>query len=71
MSPQKIIAVLLLIVGMLALVYGGFSYTGQTHRMDIGSMHLSLGERHHVNVPVWAGIAALVVGGILLLPRRS
>ncbi len=71
MSTQKIIAILLLAVGVLALAYGGFSYTRQTHQADIGSVHLSMDERHHVNVPIWMGVGALLVGGILLLPRKA
>jgi len=71
MSTQKIIAILLLVVGMLALAYGGFSYTSERHQADIGSMHLSMDERHHVNIPLWMGVGALLLGGILLLPRKA
>lgn len=71
MSTQKITAILLLVVGMLALAYGGFSYTKETHQADIGSLHLSMDEKHHVNVPVWMGFGALLLGGILLLPRKT
>ncbi len=66
MNPAKVVAILLLIGGALALIYGGFTYTSDTHRADIGPMHLKVTEKEHVSVPVWAGVAALVAGGLLL-----
>jgi TRAP-type C4-dicarboxylate transport system permease small subunit len=71
MNVQKIAAVLLIVAGALALVYGGFSYTKQTHQADVGPLHLSIDERRHVNVPVWAGIGAIVLGGVLLVVRTK
>jgi hypothetical protein len=66
LNAQKIVAILLVAAGVMALAYGGFSYTSETHQADIGSLHLSVDETRHVNVPVWAGIGALVLGGLLL-----
>lgn len=66
LNTQKMVAIVLLIVGGLTLIYGGFSYTKETHQANIGSVHLSVDETRHVNVPLWAGIAALVAGGLLL-----
>lgn len=71
MDIQKIVAILLIVAGGLGLVYGGFSYTKETHTADLGSLHMAVDEKQHVNVPVWAGIAALVVGGILLSIRKA
>jgi TRAP-type C4-dicarboxylate transport system permease small subunit len=62
----------LLAAGVLALVYGGFSYTKKTHEGHIGSLELSIKDKEHVNVPVWAGVAAVVIGaGFLLIPARK
>lgn len=71
MNPQKIVAIVLLAAGVMALAYGGFSYTSETHQADVGSLHLSVDETKHVNVPVWAGIGALVLGGWLLGAGRK
>jgi TRAP-type C4-dicarboxylate transport system permease small subunit len=71
METKKLAAVVLLVIGILALAYGGFSYTKQTHQADIGSLHLSVDERHRVNVPVWLGVGAVLIGGLLLMRRRS
>ncbi len=70
MNTQKLVAIVLLIAGGLSLVYGGFSYTKETHHADVGSLHLSVDETRHVNVPIWAGIGALVAGGLLLAMGR-
>ena len=71
MSPVKIVGILLLIAGALALVYGGFTYTSATHRADVGPLHMAVKEKDHVNIPVWAGVAALVAGGFLLVLRQK
>ena len=67
MNTQKLVAIVLLVAGALGLAYGGFSYTKETHHADIGPMHLSVDERQHVSVPVWAGLGALLIGGVLLV----
>jgi hypothetical protein len=67
MSPVKLIAVLLIIGGALGLAYGGFSYTRNTHEVKVGPIDLALQEKKTIDVPVWAGIAAIVAGGALLL----
>jgi hypothetical protein len=67
MNPVKLIAVALIVAGALGLLYGGFSYTKESHDLKIGPVELSLKEKQDVNIPVWAGIAAIVVGGLLLV----
>ncbi|MCL4791190.1 MAG: hypothetical protein KJ040_03970 [Gammaproteobacteria bacterium] len=67
MDAMRITAVALLVAGVLALVYGNFSYTKETHEAKIGSLELSVTDRETVNIPAWAGIAAIVAGGGLLI----
>lgn len=71
MSMQKIVGIVLIIGGVFALAYGGFSYTKETHTADVGSLHLSVNEKERVNVPIWAGVGAILVGGILLVVGRK
>ena len=72
MSAVKIVGIVLIAAGLLGLVYGGFSYTTETHEAKIGSLELSVKDKETVNVPVWAGVGAIVVGGLLLLvPRKG
>ena len=67
MGPMKIAGVMLIVVGALALAYGGFSYTKDTHKAEIGPLKFSVQERDRVNVPQWAGIGAIVAGVVLLV----
>jgi TRAP-type C4-dicarboxylate transport system permease small subunit len=64
---MKLVAVALIVAGALGLVYGGFSYTKETHQATIGPIELSVKDKETVNVPVGAGIAAIVIGGVLLV----
>lgn len=67
MSAVKMGAIVLIVVGVLGLVYGSFSYTKETQEVKLGPLGLSMKEKQTVNVPVWAGVGAIVVGGALLL----
>ncbi len=71
MDIQRIAAILLIVAGGLGLAYGGFSYTKETHEANLGPLHMSVEEKERVNVPVWAGIGAIVVGGVLLVAGRK
>jgi uncharacterized membrane protein YidH (DUF202 family) len=71
MNTSKLAAIVLIVAGILGLAYGGFSYTRATHQADLGPLHMSLKEKQYVNVPVWAGLCAIVVGGVLLMRSRS
>jgi len=67
MSAGKILGILLIAGGLLGLVYGSFTYTKQTHEAKLGPLELSIKEKETVNIPVWAGVGAIVVGAALLL----
>lgn len=66
MNAVKIVAIMLIVAGALGLVYGSFSYTKETHKASLGPIELSVKDKETVNVPVWAGVGAIVVGGALL-----
>jgi drug/metabolite transporter (DMT)-like permease len=67
MNSFRLAAIALVIVGTLALIYGGFSYTKDTTAVKLGPLELSVKEKERVNVPMWAGIAAIVAGGLMLV----
>jgi hypothetical protein len=67
MNAMKIAAILLIIAGTLGLVYGSFSYTKETHEAKVGPIELSVKDKQTINIPVWAGVGAIVGGGLLLL----
>ena len=71
MNSVRVIALVLIIGGVLGLAYGSFSYTKENHEAKIGPLNVSVQEKQVVNIPLWVGIGAVVVGAALLLsPRR-
>lgn len=67
MNAIKLAAILLIVAGVLGLAYGSFSWTKATHETQVGPISLSVKEKESVNVPVWAGVGAIAIGGVLLL----
>jgi uncharacterized membrane protein YidH (DUF202 family) len=67
MNSIKLVGVVLIVLGALGLVYGGFSYTKDTTALKVGPLEMTVQEKKTVNVPLWAGIGAIVVGGVLLV----
>ena len=70
MNAIKMLAIGLIVAGALALAYGGFSYTKETHEAKLGPMEITVTDRERVNIPVWAGLGAIVAGAFLLLTRK-
>ena len=70
MSRIKMIAMVLIVAGVLALMYGGFTYTKESHDLKIGSLEVSLKDKETVNIPTWCGVGAIAVGIVLLVARR-
>lgn len=66
MNTIKIVGAALVVAGTLGLVYGGFSYTKETTAVKLGPLELSVKEKQTVNVPLWAGVAAIAAGALLL-----
>ena len=67
MNSIKMLGIALLIAGVLGLLYGGFSYTKDTTAVKLGPIELTVKEKQTVNIPLWAGIASIMAGGILLV----
>jgi uncharacterized membrane protein YdcZ (DUF606 family) len=71
MSTIRIVAIALIVAGILGVMYGKFSYTKETHEAKLGSLEMSFKEKRTVNVPAWAGVAAIAAGAALLLVRTK
>ncbi|GKS76223.1 hypothetical protein AVME950_15025 [Acidovorax sp. SUPP950] len=67
MNPTRLIAIVLIVAGALGLAYGGFSYTKDTTVVKVGPLEISAKEKETVNIPLWVGIGAIAVGGLLLV----
>lgn len=69
MNAAKILGIVLILAGILALAYGRFTYTDETHDAKVGPLELTVKDKETVNIPAWAGVAAILVGGVLLVAR--
>ena len=67
MNMVKIIAIVLIAAGVLGLVYGSFSYNKETEKTSLGPLTLTVTDKETVNVPIWVGVGAIVIGSGLLL----
>lgn len=67
MTPVRIVGAVLVIAGALALAYGGFSFTKETHKAEIGPLKFSVAEKENVNIPQWAGLVAVIAGVVMLV----
>jgi hypothetical protein len=70
MKGTKLLGAVLLALGLLALAYGGFSYTKDTDSVNVGPIHLEVKDRERVNIPLWAGVGIAIVGGVLLARKQ-
>lgn len=70
MNAVKVLAIALIVAGGLGLLYGGFTYTKDTHEAKLGPLVLSVKDKETVNIPIWAGVAAIAAGAVLLFVRK-
>jgi hypothetical protein len=70
MKGTKLLGAVLLALGILALAYGGFSYTRKTDEVNLGPVHFEVRDKERVNIPLWAGAVVAIVGGVLLARKN-
>jgi multidrug transporter EmrE-like cation transporter len=66
MNGIRILGIALLIGGILALTYGGFTYTKDTNAVKLGTVELSVQEKETINIPLWAGLGVMITGVLLI-----
>ncbi len=71
MNAFRIIGIVLIIVGVVALAYGRFTYTKDTHDAKIGKLELSVKDKETVHIPPWAGWVSIGVGVLVLVAPVS
>lgn len=64
---MKLTGVILLIVGVIALVYGGIRYTTHKREVDMGPIQINKTEHHSIPIPPLLGAVCIVAGGVLVL----
>ena len=71
MNAVKVFGIVLILAGVLGLAYGSFSYTKDTQEAKLGPIELSVKNKETVNIPIWAGVGAIVAGAFLLFMRSK
>ncbi len=71
MNIVRIIGVGIMVLGVLGWIYGGFTYTKETQKKKFGPVEFSMKDRERVNVPIWASVAAVAVGGVLVVAGKK
>jgi hypothetical protein len=70
MKGTKLLGAVVLALGVLALAYGGFSYTKSIEKASLGPIKIEVQDKERVNIPLWAGLAGAIAGGILLARKE-
>ena len=68
---NKTLGIMLIVLGLFGLAWGGFTYTTSEKVVDIGPIHATRDKTHNVPLPPIAGAVALIGGIVLLIARRK
>lgn len=71
MNGTTLAAIVMIVLGVLGLAYGGFTYTKDTSQAKLGPIELTVKDRETVNIPIWLGAALVIGGGVLLVVRAK
>jgi uncharacterized membrane protein HdeD (DUF308 family) len=67
---MKLLGIILIVLGVLALVYQGIQYTTREKLIDIGPLKVSADSKKTIPLPPIVGGIALVAGIALVLADR-
>jgi uncharacterized membrane protein YphA (DoxX/SURF4 family) len=67
MNAMRIAGIILIVLGIAGFFTGGFSFTKNETKAQLGPIKLQVQEQESVNVPQWLSLGALVIGGVLLV----
>lgn len=67
----KVLGILLIVLGLFGLAWGGLTYTTREKVVDIGPIHATREKTHNIPLPPIAGAAALIGGVVLLVAGKK
>lgn len=70
MKPMAVVGIILIIIGVIALAYGGFSFTTSEKMAEVGPLKLEKEKTRSVSLPPILGALAIVGGVVLLVVGR-
>ncbi|MEM8962475.1 MAG: hypothetical protein AAGD38_13410 [Acidobacteriota bacterium] len=70
MKLRRIVGIVLLVAGIVALVYGGFSFSEERTALKVGTWELKVSDEERFPVPPGVAVGAIIVG-IIFVAQRS
>ena len=70
MRPLSILGIVLIVLGLVAMFAGGFSYTKDKETADLGPVDITVKDKEHVRVPMPVSAGVIVLGVVLLVAGR-
>jgi len=67
MNAARITGIILIVLGVAGFLTGGFSFTKETTKAEIGPLQLKVQEKESFNVPQWLSVGAMVLGAVVLV----
>ena len=67
MNAMRIAGIILVLLGIAGFFTGGFNYTKNETKAQLGPLKLQVQEQNSVNIPQWLSLGAVVIGGVLLV----
>jgi hypothetical protein len=65
-----IIGIILIVLGVAGLIYGGITYTSSKNVLDVGSMHIQIDQKKQIPMSPIAGVEGAAIGVVLILIER-
>jgi hypothetical protein len=71
MSGVKLVAILMVVLGIVGLAYGRVSFTREEHSATLGPFSFTARERQTVVIPVWVAVAGIIGGSLVFMTRKT
>jgi uncharacterized membrane protein YidH (DUF202 family) len=70
MTARRIVGLILIVIGIVALLQGGVFWTDRETVIDAGPLEVTTEQREGFRIPTVVGIISLIGGVVLLVAKR-
>ena len=68
---MKVVGIIIIVLGLLLTIFTGVSFRTEETLVEVGEFELTQEEEHEVNFYPWIGVAAMVVGGVIVFVSKK
>ncbi|HVD99472.1 MAG TPA: hypothetical protein VNB90_14790 [Cytophagaceae bacterium] len=68
---MKTLGITLIVLGLIAMIYTGFTYTTKEKVVDLGPIDINKEKKHTVYWPPVAGLVLLIAGGLVMIVDKK